>query len=58
MAENQIQDTGLLLEAFDLFTKASTSLEIAYKQLHERAENLSNERSTPGRTSEVTLKSK
>lgn len=39
--EHTAPDRDLLLEAFDLFTKASSSLESAYRQLQQRAENLS-----------------
>jgi signal transduction histidine kinase len=37
------EETGLLLEAFEMFTQASTSLESAFGQLQERAQRLTEE---------------
>ncbi len=40
---HEIDETRLLLEAFEMFTEASGSLESAFKQLQERAQRLSEE---------------
>ncbi len=53
-----IGEAHLLLEAFQMFTQASTSLETAFQQLQEHARRLSEELEAKNRELEASLKEK
>ncbi len=57
-ASGNLGETRLLLEAFETFTQASNSLEIAFQQLQERAQRLSEELEAKNRELENTLQEK
>jgi PAS domain S-box-containing protein len=55
---SQAGDTRLLLQAFEMFTQASSSLETAFQQLQEHARNLSEELEAKNQELEQSLREK
>jgi signal transduction histidine kinase len=57
-AKTESAERGLLLQAFEMFTQASSSLESAFSQLQERAQRLTEELEVKNRELERSLREK